>query len=160
MGNKELLDLFNENFDETRTMSAIKNFGTYYGLRVDKKVRQQNRRKYLDQAGSKRATRKAGDIRMESGRPVMKDDDGNWKTAAKVIWEKEHGLVPDGYVVTVLDGDPYNIDPDNIVCVPVSYMGLLLKHNLRSEDAEITKTGIVLCELIEAMKNKEKENRA
>ena len=156
MGNKELLELFNEKFNESRTMSAIKNFGLYHNLRVDKEVRQQNRRKHLDQAGSKRATRKPGDIRIEGRRPVMKDDDGNWKTAAKVIWEKEHGSVPEGYVVTVLDGDPNNIDPDNIVCVPVSYMGLLLKHNLRSEDAEITKTGIVLCELIETMKKERK----
>lgn len=156
MGNRELLKLFNEKFNDTRTLSAIKNFGIIHGLKVDKEVRQNNRRKHLDRPGSKRATRKSGDIRIECGRPIMKDDDGNWKTAARVIWEKEHGTVPEGYVVTVLDGDCFNISPDNLACVPVSYMGLLQRHEFRSTNPEITKTGIIWCELLEALKEKEK----
>lgn len=88
----------------------------------------------------------------------MKDDEGNWKTAARVIWEKEHGPVPEGYVVTVLDGNPNHTDPDNITCVPLSYIGMLSRHNLRSTEAEITKTGIMVCELIDTMKKQEKEN--
>lgn len=158
MGNRELLKLFNEKFNDTRTLSAIKNFGIIHGLQVDKEVRQNNRRKHLDRPGSKRATRKSGDIRIECGRPIMKDDEGNWKTAARVIWEKEHGPVPEGYVVTVLDGNPNHIDPDNITCVPLSYIGMLSRHNLRSTEAEITKTGIMVCELIDTMKKQEKEN--
>ena len=155
MGNRELLNLFNEKFNETRTLSAIKNIGVMYGLQVDKDVRQRNRRRHLDRAGSKRATRKPGDIRIECGRPIMKDDNGNWKTAARVIWEKEHGPVPEDYTVTVLDGDPYNIDPENIVCIPLTYVGMLLNHGLRSTEAEITKTGIMVCELMQAIKDQE-----
>ena len=158
MGNRELLKLFNDTFHEHRTMHSMKNFGVQYGLQVDKSVRQENRRKWIDQDGSKRKTRNIGDIRIEVGRPVMKDENGDWKSAAKVVWEKEHGPVPEGYVVTALDGDCFNISLDNLACVPLSYIGMLSRHNLRSSDAEITKTGIMVCELIEAMKKQEKEN--
>ena len=147
MSNRELLILFNEKFNETRTLHGIKNFGHWYNMEVDKDVRQKNRRAGLDQEGSRRATRKSGDIRIECGRPIMKDDNGNWKSAAKVIWEKHNGLVPAGYAVIVLDGDMFNVDLENLACVPWAYLGLLQKHNLRSEHPEITKTGIKWCEL-------------
>lgn len=159
MGNRELLELFNSTFHENRTMSSMKNFGTQYHIQVDKNVRQENRRKSLDKDASKRKTRKPGDIRIECGRPVMKDENGDWKGAMKVVWEKEHGPVPEGYVVTALDGDCFNISLDNLACIPISYIGLLQKNNLRSDIPEITKTGIMLCELIEAMKQQKKENQ-
>ena len=147
MSNRELLILFNQKFNEHRTMSSMKNFGLQYGLKVNRDVRQKNRRRFIDQNGSKRKMKEAGAVRIESGRLVMKDSDGNWKSATRVIWEKEYGRVPDGYVVTALDGDCFNISLDNLACIPISYMGLLQKNGLRSENAEITKTGIKWCEL-------------
>ena len=84
----------------------------------------------------------------------MKDEQGNWKCAARVIWEKEHGSVPEGYVVTVLDGDAFNISQDNLACIPLKYLGLLSKHDLRSDISEITKTGIMICDLMELMREK------
>lgn len=159
MGNRELLELFNSTFHENRTMSSMKNFGVQYHMQVDKSVRQINRRKRLDKDTSKRKTRNAGDTRIESGRLVMKDKNGDWKSAIRVVWEKVHGPVPKGYVVTALDGNCFNFALDNLICVPKTYLGLLLKHDLRGNDPEITKTGIMLCELIEAMKQQEKENQ-
>lgn len=160
MGNRELLELFNSTFHENRTLNGIKNFGVRYGLRVDKTVLQKNRRARLDKEGSKRKTRMPGEIRIECGRPVMKDEQGNWKSAARVVWEKEHGPVPEDYVVTVLDGDAFNISQDNLACIPLKYLGLLSKHDLRSDISEITKTGIMICNLMELMREKKGESNA
>lgn len=160
MGNRELLELFNSTFHENRTLYGIKNFGSQYGLKVDKTIRQRNRRAFIDQEGSKRKTRKSGETRIECGRPVMKDDHGNWKCVARVIWEKEHGPVPEGYVVTVLDGNAFNISQDNLACIPLKYLGLLSKHDLRSNISEITKTGIMICDLMELMREKKGESNA
>lgn len=154
MGNRELLELFNSTFHENRTQRSIKNFGMRYGLKVDETVRQKNRRAWLDKEESHRKTRKPGEMRIECGRPVMKDKKGNWKSAARVVWEKEHGPVPEGYVVTVLDGDAFNISQDNLACIPLKYLGLLSKHDLRSDISEITKTGIMICDLMELMREK------
>ena len=156
MSNRELLVLFNEKFNETRTLSSMKNFGHLYNVQVDKDVRKKNRRDRLDQEGSKRATRKSGDIRIECGRPVMKDNNGNWKTAARAVYEKINGPVPKGYAVTVLDGNVFNTDIKNLACIPWSYLGLLQRHNLRSEHPEITRTGIKWCELKVALDKYEK----
>jgi hypothetical protein len=35
-----------------------------------------------------------------------------------IIWEESHGAVPPGHVVRMRDGNPNNLDPGNLVCVP------------------------------------------
>lgn len=155
--NRELLRIFNEKFHETRTMRSIKSFGSAYGIKVDKNIRSTYRLKNLHGESSKRAIRETGAVRIECGRPVMKDANGNWSSMAKVIWEKEHGPVPEGYIVTTLNNDPFDCRLENIVVLSNKCHGLLFNLDLRSTDPEITKTGIMLCELIEAVKNQEKE---
>ena len=157
--NRELHRIFNEKFNETRTMRSIKQFGFYYGLQVDEDVKQTYRRANLDQESCPKATREAGAVRVECGRPLMKDQNGKWSTMAKVVWEKEHGPVPEGYIVTTLNNDPFDCRPENIVMISQHCHGYLSKFNLRSTDPEITKTGIMLGELIEAVKNQKKEKK-
>ena len=65
------------------------------------------------------------------------------------------GCIPKGHVVTHLDGDLYNVNESNLMVIPVQYMGLLLKNNLRSSNADITRTGIMWCELYSLL---QKEN--
>lgn len=150
-GTRELMEMFNAKFDDQITMSGIKNFGQLYNLRVDESVRNKNRRRHLDKPGSARATKNVGAIRTECGRLVMKDSNGKWKSAAKVIWEKENGPTPEGYVVTVLDGNTSNVDVSNLACVPIRYMGWMSKYNLRNDNPEVTKTGIKWCDLKDAL---------
>ena len=149
-GQRKTLELFNRKFNETRTMSSMKNFGVLHKCQVDPDVRQRNRRESLDSDSSARKTKKSGDTRIECGRLVMKADNGEWKSAARVVYEAVYGPVPDGYVVTVLDGNNANLDPDNLMAIPKRFLGMLSMNQLRSENPIITKTGIVWCELKES----------
>lgn len=38
----------------------------------------------------------------------------NWVPKARLVWEREHGAVPDGMIVVFLDGDRTNFDPQNL----------------------------------------------
>lgn len=149
-GQRKTLELFNEKFHEARTMSSMKNFGTSHGCKVFSDVRQKNRRSAIDSEKSSRKTRCIGDTRIECGRLVMKSSSGKWKSATRVIYEVNNGAIPEGYVVTALDGNNSNIDLNNLVAIPQRYLGLLAINNLRSENPIITKTGIVWCDLKEA----------
>lgn len=61
--------------------------------------------------------------------------------------------------VIFLNRDHLDIRPDNMVCVSQSVMSKLIRNGYYSTESELTKTGIILCKLIEAMKQQEKENQ-
>lgn len=154
-GCRKTAELFNEKFGDNRTFSSMKNFGRIHGVRVDEEVAVKNKLAPARAGYSKRKERPAGSTRMECGRMVMKCGDGTWKGAGKATWEKAHGKVPKGYVVTHLDGDTTNYALDNLAAVPLKHLGLLQKYGLRSECAEITKTGLLWCELHDALEKGE-----
>lgn len=155
-GERKTLEMFNEKFNETRAMSSMKNFGTYHRVICDPQEKQKRRRERLDSEHSARRTKAVGDTRLECGRLVMKAADGKWYSAAKVVFEAKYGPVPPGYVVTVLDGNNHNVEIENLAAVPVKYLGLLQRYNLRSENPIITKTGILWCQLFEALQKSER----
>ena len=150
-GCRKTLAMFNTKFNETRTYSSMKNFGANYGFLVDKSVATTNKLRSVRAKGSKRALRETGDIRKESGRLVMKMSDGTWEQVGRAIWKQNYGEIPKGYSVIHLDGNVENYDISNLAAVPIKYVGLLQKYDMRSENAEITKTGVLWCQLYDAL---------
>lgn len=155
-GVKKTTTEFNKRFNANRTEHNIKNVCNRNSISVNKEVATANKLRNTHAPDSKRALKSEGDTRIECGRLVMKDAKGNWKSAARVIYEKKYGNIPGGNVVMVLDGNNANISDDNIVSVPLRYLGLLSMNNLRSECAEITKTGIMWCDLHELIEGRSK----
>ena len=89
---------------------------------------------------------------METGRWVMKKEDGTWDQASRVIYEKNFGSIPKDYSVIFLDNDVNNLEPENLLAVPIKYLGLLSQYNLKSVSKEITLAGIEWCKLYEILK--------
>ena len=147
-GCKRTLQMFNEKFNETRTMSGMKNFGFQYGIQVNHDVRVSNRTRLNH---GKRAVRNVGAIRNECNRLVMKMPNGKWEQVGRAVWTLEHGKIPKGYSVIHLDGNVNNYDITNLMAVPQKYVGLLSVYNMRSEFAVVTQTGVKWCELYEAL---------
>ena len=156
-GCKKTSEEFNRLFGMSKTVQSMKNFGQMYGIKVDKAVATANKIGPAHGEGSKRAVRPVGSTRLECGRLVMKASDGTWKAAGRVVWEDLNGEIPNGYVVTHLDGDTTNVSIDNLSAIPLRYLGLLDAHGLRSTEAEVTKTGIIWCDLHEALQSEVKE---
>lgn len=142
---------FNERFGTNRDVKSIKNVAFRLNIQVKKDVSTNNKRVAIDNRHGKRAAVPIGTIREECGRPVIKTENG-WKSYGRAMYK---GCIPKGHVVTHLDGDLYNVNESNLMVIPVQYMGLLLKNNLRSSNADITRTGIMWCELYSLL---QKEN--
>ncbi len=83
---------------------------------------------------------------------VKTDDD--WVSYGEYIC----GNNKDGYIAVPLDRNPCNLDPENWMLVTKESSTRMLGCKLWSDNPEVTKTGILICELIEAMKQQEKEN--
>jgi hypothetical protein len=76
-----------------------------------------------------------------------------------VLWEKKNGKVPEGYVLTFLDGDKSNITLDNLALISMAESLEITRSNLRSTNPEFTKTGILIAKVkIARSKRKRKKN--
>jgi hypothetical protein len=45
---------------------------------------------------------------------IKVENPSTWKSKHLCIWEKEHGKIPDGHIVTFIDGDDRNFSLDNL----------------------------------------------
>ena len=146
-GAKETARLWNERYGDNLSVTCIKQIAKRLDITVNHDVAVSNRLKAAHGKGSKRAMRMPGETRMECGRMVMKAKDGTWQSAGRVVWENANGKIPDGYALIALDGDTTNINLNNLEIAPWNYLGKLQRNHFFSSDPEITKTGIIWCDL-------------
>ena len=66
----------------------------------------------------------------------------------RYIYKKEHGDIPKGYSIAFLDGDKTNFDLDNLVLIRDKDKLVMKNKHLFTSDKELTKTGILLAQVI------------
>jgi hypothetical protein len=71
-----------------------------------------------------------------------------WKLKHRLLWEKQHGVVPKGHVVIFADGDKQNITIDNLILISNRQLAMINKHKLIQNNKEGTKTGLLIADLI------------
>lgn len=64
-----------------------------------------------------------------------------------------------GYVIIHLDSDPFNFSKENLVKIPKEIHMFMLHHKLYYNDAELTKTGILIAQLRCELKKKKVKNK-
>ncbi len=79
---------------------------------------------------------------------VKTGDPSKWELKHKVIWEKHNGPVPDGCVIVFADRDKSNMKIDNLLIVTKKQLAMLNKNNLIKTDATLTKTGIIIADVL------------
>lgn len=63
------------------------------------------------------------------------------------VWEKHNGPVPEGKVVSFLDGDKDNCDIENLVLVDMAENLEINRTRLRFDDPELTKVGVTVAKV-------------
>lgn len=79
-----------------------------------------------------------------------------WELLHRYVWEKANGEIPAGKMVTFLDGDKENCDISNLALIDNEINLELHRRKLRTQYAEITKTGIKVAELVQAVRKRRK----
>lgn len=82
-----------------------------------------------------------------------------WREKRKIVYEQAFGKIPKGYKLIFLDGNYSNIVPENLTIVTSGVECILNKRHLMSTDAELTKSGILIAELIKAKAKKQKDKK-
>lgn len=73
-----------------------------------------------------------------------------WKAKHRWLWEKEHGDIPKGHKVIMLDGNRLNVDMSNLRLVTNGEEALLNRLKLRSSNKELTEVGIGIVKISHA----------
>ena len=75
-------------------------------------------------------------------------DPNKWRGKHLIVWEEHHGrAVPKGHVVIFGDRNPRNFDPTNLILVSRAQLATMNKRHLIQNDAELTKSGVILADI-------------
>lgn len=74
-------------------------------------------------------------------------DPKTWRMKHVIIWEAAHGPVPKGHVVIFADGNQQNLALDNLLLISRRELVVMNKRGLIANDAELTKTGVVIADI-------------
>lgn len=71
-----------------------------------------------------------------------------WKFKQRIIWEQHNGEIPKGCQIIFADGDKSNLDIDNLLIITRKQLLILNQNKLIYQDAELTKVGINIANVI------------
>ena len=81
-----------------------------------------------------------------------------WRPKQQLIWEEHHKQkVPPKHFVIVGDGNINNFDINNLILVSQQEMLYLIQNDLRYNDCELTKTGVLIAKVSLAAKDRSKK---
>lgn len=92
-------------------------------------------------------------------RPSSPDCNDNFKAKHILVWEQANGKVPAGHNVIFKDGNKQNIALDNLALVSKAEHLELTRSKLRSTDADVTETGILIARIKCTSRKRKKELR-
>lgn len=87
-------------------------------------------------------------ITVDGYTEIKVDEPNEWRLKQQFIWEQVNGEIPKGHVVIFGDGDKSNFDIDNLILVSRKKLLVMNKNKLIQEDAELTKTGTIIADVL------------
>ena len=87
------------------------------------------------------------------------EDPNKWRGKHILIWEKHNGPVPEGHVIIFGDGDKRNFDINNLLLVSRKQLARLNQNRLIKNDAELTKTGIIIADMYSKISERKANNK-
>lgn len=179
-GHQDMADMVNETFGTSYTKEQIKNFYARNKLdsgltgRFKKGHEPWNKGKPKTWKGGEETQFKKGNIphnrvpigteRVDAkdGYIYVKIQDGhlnrNWKQKHVLIWEQHNGSVPEGHCIIFGDGNKRNFDINNLICVSRKQLARLNQNGLIQNDADLTRTGIVVADMMAKISERSKQN--
>lgn len=80
-----------------------------------------------------------------------------WNLKHRMIWEEHNGKIPEGYLVTFLDGNINNFDINNLALISKNENKIMNEMKLRKEDKELTQAGVNIARIISKINERKKE---
>ena len=146
LGRRKCAEAFNEKFCTNRTAQGIKNHCQWLGMRVT-----EERKKQMAIENSGNFHEVGTVVARVRGELFIKKEDGTWTQLSRYMLGDN---IPKGCVVIFLDGNNQNLAQENLAIILRKHLAIMTKNKFWSECAEITRTGLVWCELNDVLKRK------
>lgn len=168
VGPKEMAERLNKSFGTTYSTKQLngyyKNHGLNSGLtgRFEKGHVPQNKGKKIENVhpNSVATQFKVGHVpcnKMPIGAVIEKNDGYLWRKIGEgardwrqehiLRWEEVHGALPEGGVITFLDGDRHNVNIDNLELIDQRVNLELNRRKLRLRNTALTRTAVLIARL-------------
>lgn len=82
-----------------------------------------------------------------------------WEFVGRAVWEEHYGPVPEGKMVTYLDGNKDNCDIDNLALIDNEINLTMNRRKLRKTEKELTRIGVKVAELEVATRKAKKRRK-
>lgn len=92
--------------------------------------------------------RPVGSERVEKGVIVIKVAERKWIPKHRHLWEQEHGPIPKNHVIIFGNRDREDFRSENLLLVSRAQLAVINKYNLIFDDEELTKSGVIISDLI------------
>ena len=177
----ELTNKLNEKFDANFNVKSIQNFKANNGLKsgarkgrvphnkgkkMPTEIYERTKHYWYQKGNIPKRNKTIGSERIvKNGYVQVKITDeqykgkANWKLKHHLIYEQHYGPIPEGMVVTFVDGDVTNYDPENLVALTTTDLVWLNKHKMKFKDRELLESSIALGRLSMAVNKKKRERK-
>lgn len=166
VGPKGMVDLLNNQFGTTYTRAQMKSF--YSNNKIDSGldgrftkglVPYNKGKKGYCAPGCEKSWFKQGSIPINhrpvgservdvDGYTLVKTAEPNvWELKHKLIWEEHNGAIPKGHAIIFGDRNKGNFNPNNLILVSRQQLLILNRKNLIQNDAELTRTALIIASL-------------
>jgi hypothetical protein len=174
---RQLLDMFNEHFNVAIGMKQLTGALKRYDIKSGRTGRFERGQTAWNkglkglQLGGKETQFKKGNIpvnyRPVGSERISKDgyieikvaDPRTWRLKHNVIWEEAYGKVPKGHCIIFLDGNKQNLDITNMQLITRGQLARLNQKHLISDNAELTKTGIIIADIYNKIGERKKKKK-
>lgn len=180
--NQELADLVNEKFDLRITAKQMNTYKKNHNLVSGLDCRFQEGStpvnkgtKGLYNVGGNRTSFRTGQ-RPSNFKPVGTEridrdgytlikvsDEGpwhkRWRHKHKIVWEEKHGPIPKGHAILFADQNKQNVQLDNLLLITKSQLSILNTKQLLYNDAELTKTGVIMADIIKTIGERRRKRK-
>ena len=172
---KEITDKFNTLFHESVTFEAMKGLLQRKGLKngVNGKfekghIPHNKSYKGVCYKGCEKSWFQKGNVpknyRPIGSERITKDgyieikvkDPNEWQLKHRVLWENQHGKIPENHILIFLDGNRLNCSIENLKLVSRSELLILNRRKLLTDDADINNTAAILAKVIDMSNKKQK----
>ena len=82
-----------------------------------------------------------------------------WEFLHRAVWREHYGEIPEGMMIIFKDNNRLNCDISNLMMITKNENAVMNKLKLRSQDPDLTETGVNLAKLKLAAKEKRKKKR-
>ncbi|MCH5138926.1 HNH endonuclease [Clostridiaceae bacterium UIB06] len=78
---------------------------------------------------------------------IKVEEPNKWRLKHQVVWEEHNGPIPKGHAVIFGDGNPLNLDINNLILVSRKQLLILNRNKLIQKDADLTRTAVIIADL-------------